>query len=172
MKICNKCREEKELSEFRKDSSRKDGYEYVCKTCIRKKDENRYWSNPDKERDRGIKYYWDNLERQRNNSKAYKKANPEKTALNHSEKLRIKKMGQPKWLSAIELAQIQEFYDIADMKTMQTGISHHVDHIHALRGNGFNGLHVPWNLQVITAEENMRKRNKLPVSDKNLAWGV
>jgi len=64
------------------------------------------------------------------------------------------------WLSAIQLAQIEEFYEIAAARNMQTGVEHHVDHIHALRGKTFSGLHVPWNLQVITAEENLRKGAK------------
>lgn len=66
----------------------------------------------------------------------------------------------PSWLSAIQLAQIEEFYEIAAALNVQTGIEHHVDHVHALRGKTFAGLHVPWNLQVITAEANLRKGAK------------
>ena len=41
------------------------------------------------------------------------------------------------------------------------GVEYQVDHIHPINGVEFTGLHVPWNLQVITKSENLSKGNKL-----------
>jgi len=35
-KICSKCKEEKEICEFNKDKTRKDGFENKCKECKKK----------------------------------------------------------------------------------------------------------------------------------------
>lgn len=75
----------------------------------------------------------------------------------------------PMWLGAIHQAQIDEQYDIAIALTMQTGVKHHVDHVHPLRGKNFCGLHVPWNLQVLTAQENMEKNDRAPMPEEYLA---
>jgi 5-methylcytosine-specific restriction endonuclease McrA len=64
----------------------------------------------------------------------------------------------PPWLTDEHLDAMQWFYDEARRLTKETGISHIVDHIHPLNGAHSCGLHVPWNLQVLTDAENKRKR--------------
>lgn len=66
----------------------------------------------------------------------------------------------PNSLSSEDFEQIKQIYLKCKIITEQTGIEHHVDHIIPLRGENVCGLHVPWNLQIITAEENLRKSNK------------
>jgi len=67
----------------------------------------------------------------------------------------------PKWLSAEQRMEIRLKYRLAIELSRATGIRHAVDHIVPLYGDSVCGLHVPWNLQVLTQEENLKKYNKL-----------
>lgn len=98
-------------------------------------------------------------DKQRN--REWQLANPARVR-EKARRYQAKKRGAtPTWLTAIQCAQIQEFYEIAEALEMQTGVRYHVDHIHALNGKNFCGLHVPWNLQVLPYDENIRKSNRL-----------
>jgi hypothetical protein len=62
----------------------------------------------------------------------------------------------PGWLNDEQKAQILAIYrDAASRDTL-----HHVDHIVPIKGNAVCGLHVPWNLRVIPAAENLSKGNR------------
>jgi hypothetical protein len=66
----------------------------------------------------------------------------------------------PKWLTRKQKSEIRQLYQIAITMTQTTGEQYVVDHIVPLRGESVCGLHVPWNLRVITQEENLKKSNK------------
>ena len=68
------------------------------------------------------------------------------------------KNAMPPWANK---KAIQKVYETATWMSIETGISFHVDHIIPLCGANVSGLHVEWNLQVISAEANMKKGNRM-----------
>jgi hypothetical protein len=61
-------------------------------------------------------------------------------------------------------------YQIAITMSKTTGEKYVVDHIWPLRSDFVCGLHVPWNLRVVTQEENALKSNKMPGDSEALAF--
>ena len=91
--------------------------------------------------------------------KIHKQRNPDYyNALNSLRKRRHKE-ATPKWLSKKQKDAIRELYRIAITMSRTTGERYVVDHIVPLINPVVCGLHVPWNLRVITQEENLKKSN-------------
>lgn len=66
----------------------------------------------------------------------------------------------PSWLTTLHFEHIKLFYEAATAFTRETGEPWHVDHIVPLKGKNISGLHVPWNLQVLPAKDNIAKGNR------------
>lgn len=91
-------------------------------------------------------------------AKKWREDNPARVAANIAKRRAAKKQAIPKWA---DMSAIRKFYEEAQRITERTGIPHQVDHIYPLSSKVMCGLHVENNLQVITAEKNNAKKNKI-----------
>lgn len=220
LKVCTKCGEEKNISQFSIDRQHKSGLRPSCKLCMKKYASRYYEKNVDKtkkrhdnyrtniksdpilkskykeyHRDYNKKYrelpehknrrseiknkrkaennpYKNNLKlkfpelynlRQREAVKKYRKKYPEKIANYRTKRRNVELQAVPNWLNKEDLLNIRLIYLKRDLISEFTGIPHHVDHVYPLVNEYSCGLHVPWNLQILTESENLKKSNKLDV---------
>ena len=91
----------------------------------------------------------------------YKANNPDLYRAHVSFRRRRFRDATPKWLTKDHKRAIRQLYIDAMTVTRVTGEPYVVDHIIPLLGTTVSGLHVPWNLRVITREENLAKSNQL-----------
>ena len=102
----------------------------------------------------------DNLTQFRQYQYAYQKRNAAYYRAKWAERNAKKLNATPNWLTEEQHREIQHKYQMAQDISKLTDKQYHVDHIHPLQGETICGLHVPWNLQIILATENLKKGNK------------
>jgi 5-methylcytosine-specific restriction endonuclease McrA len=181
VKICSKCKIEKQLTNFSKRSGTKDGLRSCCKDCDRlyakeniDKIKSYRMSEKNKEKRRlEYKLNHDSFLEYKRNYKIknkdkirlvdinWRSLNQEKVNANRMKYIATQLQATPPWLTKEQLKQMQEVYKKALELYKLDGVKRHVDHIIPLKGKTVSGLHVPWNLQILTATENMQKSNKL-----------
>ena len=89
----------------------------------------------------------------------WRKNNPFKNAAKTAKRNAAKLQRTPLWLTQEHHKQIGQFYWEAAEVSKLVGEFYHVDHIVPLQGKTVSGLHVPWNLQILHAQENLSKGN-------------
>lgn len=91
--------------------------------------------------------------------KTWKAKNPAKVLLHGRLRKRQIKEAAPPWLTDEHWDAMNKVYAEAQQLTESTGIEHHVDHVIPLKArSNVRGLHVPWNLRVMTAADNMQRK--------------
>lgn len=131
-----------------------------CVQCKADKYSKYFAENKEKENKRSLEYRNKDVEKARLSAISWAKQNPGKKARLNAAWRSKKLSGTPSWLNKEQLAQISFIYEEAHRLTRETGTNHHVDHIVPLNGRKVSGLHVPWNLQILTFSENCSKGNK------------
>lgn len=88
---------------------------------------------------------------------AWQKANPDKVAARFARRRAAKRQQCPKWADHEAIGLIYRAAEVVRV----TGFDVHVDHVVPLQGKSVSGLHVPRNLQILGAQSNRSKANRL-----------
>ena len=178
-KTCKCCAEVKALSLFYRDKQAKDSCSTYCRDCTKARANAAYHINKKVHNDRSNAYRQANMpkirkiaadyrEKNRERINAYSnewvKVNRSSSTINTAKYRSAKLQRTPPWLTDFDALRMRCIYQVAAMRTRESGYSWHVDHIIPLKGKFVSGLHVPDNLRVIPAAENQRKVNKYEVS--------
>lgn len=159
-KQCNKCKEVKDVGAFRPHPETKDRVTTYCKACLYALSRKSIVKNREKTNKDAFAYREENKEQIQKNAKKWREAHKGKKNADTAKRFAAKMQRMPKWLTKEEKERMSCYYQLATMRTKESGYAWHVDHTVPMRGESVSGLHVPWNLQVIPAQENMSKGNR------------
>ena len=126
------------------------------------KDRARQWAldNPDKRAISITKWREENREQHNAGNREWNSKNQDVKAALSAKRRSAKLNRTPKWLTADDIEHMQALYSVAAMIQRESGVEYHIDHIIPLQGKFVSGLHVPDNLRVIPAVDNLKKSNK------------
>lgn len=162
-KVCSKCNIEKPTDKFTRNKTKKFGLDSCCKLCKSKDDKEYRRKNQHKLREYFKEYHLLNKERKVLMASLWQQQNKDKANINKKNCSLKRKKRLPSWLTLEDLKQIEEIYLKAKNMSKQTGLEYHVDHIIPLNGKNVSGLHVPSNLQILLASDNLSKSNKFMI---------
>ena len=195
-KKCGTCNEVKLASEFQRDRKSSDGLQSNCKECRNAKKRKSWYENHEHNRKRARQYrkrnrdrineqkrrdYYENREVRLSQQKEYIEKNKEKRAeyahkhyienkhiyIENSRK-REKKLSEG--INTLYTNRFKEVYNISAALSREYNISYQVDHIIPLTNDKVCGLNVPWNIQILTEDENRSKKNKFKGTYNNDSW--
>ena len=163
-KRCTKCGEVRPYDMFHKRNELKEGRRSHCKNCRKAKRQ----ANKEQISEKKKAFYEANKEKILASSKTYRENNKARIIERNRRRYALKRKAIPKFLRdcEVERKRLVSIYKLREVISLATDIEHHVDHMWPLSDGG---PHWSGNLQIITAKENLTKRDKVcKVTKKNI----
>ena len=156
------------------DASRATARDWRSRNRDKQLEYERQWckANPEKYRESARKHRKLKADYYREYDAAWRDANRARYRAFHRRRQTLKVQACPTWLTDDQIAAMVGTYDQAERLTRATGILQEVDHIIPLNHPDVCGLHLPWNLQVLTREKNRQKSNSFDGTLDNEGWRV
>ena len=151
MKHCNGCDAELVVGDNWLASMERN-CDYKCNSCVAEYRVN----NREKIAVKRAEYHIKNRERILAQNAEYQRNNPAKANASTAKRHAAKLLRTPKWLNPAHWVEINAMYEYNEIMLGDW----EVDHIVPLQGEFVSGLHVPWNLQVLSQSENGSKSNR------------
>lgn len=116
------------------------------------------------------KEYWERTaplkrEAYRERAKAWREANPDMDRANKHRRRAARLERMPAWYSEFDDFVASECVALCRGRELATGVQFHVDHLIPLLAKRASGLHCGMNLQVIPGFLNMRKKNRMMLTE-------
>jgi hypothetical protein len=102
-------------------------------------------------------------------SREWSKANPHLRVMYMAERRARVRRASPEWRDRQKIA---DYYDLAGLISVETGVAYHVDHIVPLVSPLVCGLHCEHNLQILPGSVNASKNNRFSVDAGPTVTGV
>ena len=119
-----------------------------------------YVANKGRQLDLGRRWRTNNPERSREITRAsLARIGPARRNAYTASRRFARAQATPPWIDQRDIAAV--YVECARI-TAETGIEHQVDHHYPLKGKTSCGLHVPWNLRILTKAANLSKGSKEP----------
>ena len=133
---------------------------WMCIECGNEHDRNWYKNKPEKRIATASKWNKENKQKHKEHLKNWKKNNVALVNISTTKRRIARLQRTPFWLNAGQEFEMECIYKYC-AALRSVGLDYEVDHMVPLQGKTVSGLHVPWNLQILTASENAAKGNRL-----------